>query len=221
MGMTTLSELFPQAEILKPGQTRDPSKLKRLYLGTSGSIQSITGVSTYNNMTSNGFHFVNAGAHSTAATDDTFTTVCDITGSGTLYGVVSQSPTNTTDDITFRITIDGVVTTIVFSETFPNAGGVGCRGILGDIVSIGGPARSFANNSGVPTYYGNDFDEGNGEYRFANAQSYMVSTDYIELMNGTRVIFDTDMKVEVKVTDVLTTSPGTHALASYVLGVQT
>ena len=216
--MTTLSELFPQQEILKPGQTRDPNELKRTYMGSSASLTAMSTTSTYNNMTTGGFGFVNPGTYSTSATDGTFTTVCDVTGSGVLYGVISQSPTNTTDDITFRITIDGVATTVVFAETLPTAGANGCRGVLGDIVSFTGPLVGVVSTAPL-AYYTNGAGVGNGEYRYFNTQGYMQSPDAIEWLNGTRVLFDTDMKVEVKVTDVMP-GLGAHSLAQYILGVQ-
>lgn len=221
--MTTLSELFPSNEILKPGQTRDPARLRKFYSAQSASIVSGTATFSHLGSTTGWTYLAASGARTTTATDDTYTTICDITGSGTLYGVVSHSPTNVTDVISFKITVDGVetVVTVGADEDFPAAGSDAYRVFLGGFWDApGGLYTSFSSNPGS---WGNGaFSSSFTECPYYNASGQPGTILPIEIQEkyGTsRLIFDTSLKVEVKVTDVYVGGiVGAYAGAMYVLG---
>jgi hypothetical protein len=197
--MTTLSELFPQASSLPGGMTKDPRLLPcfdgtsstSLYDSTSAQAASASGFWTELNL---------VGASATSSTDDTYTAVCDITGSGVLFHVVSQAITNTSDTVTFRITVDGAEYVIDKTQTWTFADQPQRRIVLGCC-----QATSTATKYTSGSVYFQDFA---GDLASTQAFSKVGGVIYLtppsEIMTSSLpcVRFEESLKVEVKVTDV-------------------
>ena len=213
--MTTLSELFPQASSLGGGMTKDP---RHLPVYNAPTVQ-VFDNTTYIAASAVGFwnEVALVGAFATGSTDDAYKEVVNITGSGVLFHVISQAMTNTTDDVTFRITVDGTEYVIAKTQTWSSAGSDAHRVVMGCCVDFATIAKYTTN----PAYL----------YDFAGALDSVaafskntgLSTTMIppsEIMNNSMpcLRFDESLVVEVKVADVYVAGTyGAYAGATYIL----
>lgn len=199
---------------LPGGMTKDP-RLLPCYEGTAS-----TGL--YDNTTLMfadvvGFweEFARVGAVATTSTDDTYTEICDITGSGVLFHVVSQTPTNTTDDVTFRITVDGVEYVIAKTQTWASVASDQRRIVLGCATDA-----AMDSKYTVSTQHFRDFaGDGQSTQVFRkNGRSIRIIPPS-EIMNNSMpcLRFEESLKVEVKVTDVFAGTYSHRCGATYIL----
>ena len=156
------------------------------------------------------------GAFATGSTDDTYKEVCNITGSGVLFHVVSQAITNTTDDVTFRITVDGTEYVIAKTQTWVFGGNDAYRVLLGCGVDGNTIGAKYTTTSG----YLHDFAGRSSTSAFSKNSGVITLIPPSEIMNNSMpcVRFDASLIVEVKVTDVYVADTyGAYAGATYIL----
>jgi hypothetical protein len=210
--MTTLSELFPQASSLPGGMTKDP-RLLPCYDGTSGTNIYDGTVSQASSVLAFWTELDLIGAVATGSTDDTYKEICNITGSGVLFHVISQGITNTTDDVTFRITVDGTEYVIAKTQTWAAAGTHTSRVVLG----CSAPDTLITKYSAT-TVFLHDFAGASSAQAYAKGTANLVPPSEI-INNGMPCLrFDESLIVEVKTTDVPTAFDyGAYCGATYIL----
>lgn len=212
--MTNLSELFPQSSgALPAGAITDPKLLpvwhsKSNYLG-------IYDISSVAYPEAAGFWSVidDAGAYVDLTTDDTYATICDVTGHGLLFHVVAPSVTATGDTITIRITVDGVATTMTFTgEHSPNDYQ---RLVLG---SVSAHSEHYTRSYYKFYYYAGGDGSGVATGRHHTyAASYLPSIEANMQLNLPKLYFQTSLKVEAKVSDLDTTGFKERAGATFMV----
>ena len=222
--MANLSDLFPSSGggSLPGGMTRDPRLLPcfdatdilEIKQSSSSTQYTVSSIAFWDSI---GWH----GAFAASSVDNTYKTVCDITGSGFLFHVISPAITNTTDDVMFRITVDGTEYVIAKTQTWNKSGNAnGSRVVLG---ACGYTGSFYSSSDGIwirgwpaasSTAAIQSFRAlGSGAFAHLLAPENIVTHGY-----GPYVRFDASLKVEVKVTDVYTVQTyGDRCGATYIL----
>jgi hypothetical protein len=210
MGMTTVSELFPQVSPPQVQVVTDPRKIP-VYDLTGNGASVYEGTTTRAANTAEFWSEIDVvGAFATGATDDTYKEVCNLSGSGYLFHVIAPSPTNNTDTVSFRITVDGTVYTISKSRTWSTLSDDRDRVILG-MCSAGGTYTTAAE---YLKYFGNP----QSGVVFRTGTEFLVPPHMIVELNMPRLRFESSLVVETKVTDVYVGGTyGAHCGATYVL----
>jgi hypothetical protein len=217
MGMTTLSELFPQASSLPGGMTKDP-RLMPFFQPSgdgTGSVLYDAGAALSPNALSYWQEVAKRGAYATGVADDTYKEICDITGSGILFHVIAPAYTNSTDDVTFKITVDGVEYIIVKTTELRTAGSERSRLVLGACVSNGRASQYTSANAFVYEYAGIALS--NDLFTCDTGQMLLLPPDQIRTNGLPMLRFEESLKVEVKVTDVHTGTYSGYCGATYIL----
>lgn len=191
--MTTLSELFPQASSLPGGMTKDPRLLPK-HEATNVTLYDVTtGKSTGSNNVSTTLGYT--GSVILSGSDDTFATVCDITGAGVCYHIIPYGHTTAADVVTIEITVDGVVYTIAYTAEL--GGSNGQRFFLG---AAGYVSTAFsASLAQFHSYVVNSTDT---TLATVGGTAYLYPTQMIDLFNAPRLRFEEGLKVRVKCSDV-------------------
>ncbi|RAL95612.1 hypothetical protein [Agrobacterium sp. MS2] len=222
--MPNLSDLFPSSGggSLPGGMTKDPRLLPcydatgvlELRQANTGAQCTVASLQFWDSI---GWH----GAFAASSTDDTYNTVCDITGSGFLFQVISQAITNVTDDVTFRITVDGTEYVIAKTQTWASAvSDNGRRVVLGACGSVAN-FYDAANGTWLRGFPSNASSASIQSFRSfgSGAAAHLLAPESIVTHGlGPYVRFDASLKVEVKVTDVYTVQTyGGRCGATYIL----
>ena len=206
------------ASSLPGGMTKDPRLLPVYEVDGAG-----TGLSLYDGGIAYGAGVAGfwtelalMGAQATGSTSDTYKEVCNITGSGILFHVVAQSAANTTDDTTFRITVDGTEYVIAKTQTLTTAASQSNRLCMGACVDASKTALYTTAAVWLQTFSGSAAST--DVFKLGSGQIYMVPPSHI-INNGMPCLrFDESLVVEVKVTNVYGT--GTYPAycgATYIL----
>jgi hypothetical protein len=199
---------------LPGGMTKDP-KLLPVFDGTSQTIVYNASISATASSADFWTEIDLIGAYATGSTDNTFKEICDITGSGLLFHVISQAPTNATDDVAFRITVDGVEHTITKTQTLDGASNDQRRVILGACANTGYGSAFTANNAIFYDYAGGQSDT---IFLRNTAQVVLMPPAFIWLNGWPSLRFEQSLKVEAKVGDVYTAGTyGAYCGATYIL----
>lgn len=222
--MAIISNKAPvAAENLKPGQSRDVTTLPKIY---SGNNISAAGTTTTGLMSGVSQEYKNqigtkhAAYLTTARATDTYETICDLSGAGTFFGAIATAVVNTTDDVTFQITVDGVATEISFTSTFPRANEGGSRAMIGGcFMPIGDLPWAYSGTAGQQFTGWGDSDEGS-DFLTLNGTIITVPYPLVATLGRPRIIFDTDLKVEVKTPTACATGQAHYPYALYLLGHQ-
>ncbi|MCC0033752.1 MAG: hypothetical protein H6887_00640 [Hoeflea sp.] len=223
--MGNVSDFFAGGDTgLKPGQTRDATTLPKLY--STVNIYATAGTSTSGLITGTSGEYNSARGTKHGATltgtrlTDTYETICDLTGAGTFFGAIANAVVNTTDNVTFKVTADGVESIISFTSTFPSANSGATRAVIG-----GGFVTPDVLTSYSTSTFGHNFtawgdsDEGS-DFLTINGNLVTVPYPLAALLGLPRLIFDTGLKVEVKSDSYCTTFPHYYAYANYLLDHQ-
>jgi hypothetical protein len=147
-------------------------------------------------------------AYTTTSSDNTYTTVCDISGSGALTNVVSCVPTSIGDTSKIRVTVDGVEYEYVFTHTSSIS-----RFVLG---------HCYPGQLPIDTGYGMGAaysTEASGSYNYASLTAdHIISIPEYVVGNGHFYIpFKTSLKVEVLISDRNTAEADEYCGANYIL----
>lgn len=215
-----LSSLIPSSSGLPGGMTKDPRLLPcfdctyQMELKFQTTAQYLATSATF-------WTAIDAvGAFATTSADNTYTTICDLTGAGVLFHVISQEITNTTDDVTFRITVDGIEYVIAKTQTWQVApssyGGRVGLGLFSSNAAVfdtsGTWFRGFPSGVDWTQAFTNFGGSGSG------ATGHPISPETIMRNGWSCVRFEKSLKVEVKVTDVNVASTyGQRCGATYIL----
>ena len=133
-----------------------------------------------------------------------------------MFHVISQNITNTTDDVSFRITVDGVETVITCTQTWQSAASAGvgrvALGMCGENMRTG----VFATSGALFHDYGGSADSVNA-FSKNSGTVYLLPPDVIWMLGAPMLRFDESLKAEVKVTDVFPTNNGQNCGVTYIL----
>jgi hypothetical protein len=184
---------------------RNPKKCMNWAQGANTGIYAKTNTTTFT--ASNGANFWSqvgmTGATASAVSNDTYVTVCDITGSGFLYNVIGINQVGVGDS-GIKITLDGVVYTF---ETTGNVITTGYRMYVGNLL-LGSAATAtyLSEHLGVGSQAdaGMASVESNGLMKVLSAV-LVPSSMALKSYNIQGVRFDVSLKVECK-TEVITGS---------------
>ena len=209
--MANLSDLFPSSGggSLPGGMTKDPRFLPMVD-GTGGiAVSNNTyNASAENFWTASKDSVSQIGAVLTAATANTYGTICDLTGRGYLFHVIPALHAATTSTVSFRITVDGVEYVIekVGGMDSTNAGGrlaLGCA-----VVQNTASAVNFYTEIGNHlTYFGQNSSTV-GSFR-TSGQAFLIQPWRIIMEGMPCVFFEESLKVETKVSALA--SPSTYS----------
>ena len=156
------------------------------------------------------------GATASITVNDTFVTVCDVSGSGFLFHVLSAG-SNGTDLRTLRITIDGAVYTIITPDTLAQNN----RLVLGPVFAAGAIAVTdtglLTSHSGLIGGYNSDFVGARDGGGVALTADILIPTENeILSFNLPAIRFSSSLKVEAKSQTIsLTADPYNAAIALY------
>lgn len=140
------------------------------------------------------------GATASIVAPDTYVTVCDITGEGTLYYVVSTAYASATigTSVSLRITVDGKVYEINHVTTIAPTSVQ--RMVLGPMTQ-----SHFTTTGGGLLDPNNDLDYGystnnkvNGGVQNVRSLAALIVPSMIDTLNLPRCKFETSLKVEAK-----------------------
>lgn len=202
---------------LPGGMTKDP-RLLPVYDATGGNSLYVT--STNVSTSSANIDFWNQlaliGAVASDAVSNVYKTLCNITGSGILFHVISPAIANTSDDISFKITVDGTVYEIIKTNTWNGAGNATTRAVLG--ASAAGQSRESLWSTNAVML--NDF-AGSAP----SVQAFRKATPAVTLIPPSNILtfgwpcirFEQSLKVETKVTNVAALTNAGYCGATYIL----
>ena len=155
------------------------------------------------------------GATATITADDTYVTVCDVTGSGFLFHVLSAAGT-ASDLRTIKITLDGVVYILATADAIP----ANSRLVLGAVLAGTAPTTSTGTltaDPGALVGYNLDFfaARDGGCPSYGNV-IYIPTENEVLSRNFPAIRFESSLKVEAKSqTKSGTADPYNAAVALY------
>lgn len=195
----------------------EPDKLPRFLAPSGLALKYATGAQ----YTSTSANFFTTGAIYGATADvaaaDTYVTVCDIAGAGTMYNVVGPQLSNTAagTSCTVRITKDGTPTTIVWAADTTVA--ATDRLVIGGL-GVSGQAITDTNPSALSpgSYLDSGFVQLEGGLPYP-ASASLIAPYWFELLNLNSLRFSTSLKVEVKGSHLGAAGVPRSCLATYLL----
>lgn len=197
-----LSDLFPSSGggSLPGGMTKDPRFLPMvdgtnvLFAASTSGAGNTPDSATFWGGTILGFASI--GAVLSTANDNTYGTICDLTGRGYLFHVIPPLHAAATDTISFRITVDGTEYLIEKTGQLYSTSQAG-RLVLGCASPLGGGESSFFTGQNIAGF-GQDNGSTIGSFRFSG--NAMLFQPWRILMEGRPcVYFEESLKVETKV----------------------
>ncbi|WP_312222562.1 hypothetical protein [Rhizobium rhizoryzae] len=216
------SNFVPQASSgggmsLPGGMTKDP-RLLPVYDATGG-------VNVYVGTTSTSMNTVNLdfwnqvaliGAVSSTATSNVYTTLCNITGAGILFHVISPAIANVTDDVFFKITVDGTVYEIIKTNTWGIANATTSRVVFGSASSGSVASSLWATAAAMVTDYAGSAQSVQA-FRKATSSVFLNPPSHIMTFGWPCLRFEQSLKVEVKVSNIASAGNSAYCAATYIL----
>lgn len=192
---------------------RNPKKALTCYQQVYTGISIKTGGGTLTSSSYADFFtaFSISGASASVVTNDTYVTVCDVTGAGFLYNVVGCANTSA-GDAGIKITIDGTVYTY---ETTGNLISTNYRMCVGNPLFVG---VNLIDNQGIgATADGGITSYSGGVFKITGG-SLLIPTGFaLRTYNIQGVRFDVSLKVECKIEVILGSGITDQCGAQYIL----
>lgn len=192
--------------------------IDKLYKSIAAQLTVKYTVSAAHNTTNINFFNTAAlyGASNFITANNTWATICDLTGSGDLCNVVGPAfitNSNDTKIIEIRITKDGIESVYTFnSTTGTNSGKRPLLGVVGSGSLANGDYTSAFDINGTQDYFKPVFS---GLIEHPVGTVSLIPRYWFRMLNLPRLRFESSLKVEVRSNDYSTSSNAHYAAAIY------